>query len=245
MAYIHFVGTSQVITVASSSDSSCLPTTPSQTKFFFFLPNDIGQCDTIDLTWQSNAEDPVDLLGLIPGGQSFEIANITDGATSFDWTVDVRSGQDIVFVAGDKDGLGTGGSSDVIQIDNGSDDCINESSPSSTGVPAAGGVSTAPESGSPTEGTQTSTMDGSATVPGSTGTGPSTIGLSSSETGTGISGSDNLGTSGSETGTQVGVGSTQGSGNSGGSVSDGVGSGSTSGFPGSGGGTVTGRPDDP
>lgn len=241
------VGTSTVITVASSSDSSCLPTSPSKTKFFFFLPSDIGQCDSVDLSWQSNAEDPVDLLGLIPGGQSFEIANITDGSTTFDWTVDVPSGQDIVLVAGDKDGLGTGGSSDVIQVENGSDDCINDSSPSSTTGPAAGGVSTAqgggqtgePAGGPSTGGTQTGTAGGSTAGNGGTGS------PGSEPTGSPSSGSGGTGDSGSGTNTGTGGSSTQGSGNGGGSSNGGgpgSGSGSGSTFPGSGGGTVTGLP---
>ena len=93
-----------ITTVGSSSDSSCLNTQQVSPEFFLFLPDSINECASVDISWGSEAQAPVDILGLIPGGQSFEIANVTDSSTSFDWTADVRSGTDVVFVAGDKNG---------------------------------------------------------------------------------------------------------------------------------------------
>ena len=65
--------------------------------------------------------------------------NLTNGATNFTWQADVRSGTNILFVAGDKDGLGSGGSTDVMSIGSGDSSCVNNQSPSSTAGPAAGG----------------------------------------------------------------------------------------------------------
>lgn len=242
-------GTSKVLTVADSSDSSCLNTQPTSPKFFLFLPSDIGQCESIDISWQSTAQDPIDILALIPGGQSFLIANITDGADSVDWTADVRKGTDIMFVAGDKDGLGVGGSSDVLEIsDSGDDGCINDDSPSSTGEPAAGGVSSTEGSGG-SAGTATPTGTGSGA---SGGSGASSTGGEGGSNPTGTQ-SDTVGPGG--TGTGVGNPSSTGSGGTtGGSNPSGTGAGGSGGnqpgsgpgstnFPGSGGGTVTGPPE--
>jgi hypothetical protein len=93
-----------VTTVGGSSDTSCLSTTQSSPEFFLFLPDSISQCSSASLSWGSGAQAPVDILGLIPGGQSFEIANVSDSSTSTSWTANVRSGTDILFVAGDKNG---------------------------------------------------------------------------------------------------------------------------------------------
>ncbi|EJD01128.1 uncharacterized protein FOMMEDRAFT_147749 [Fomitiporia mediterranea MF3/22] len=263
-------GTSSIITVGSSSDSSCLSTTPSQAKFFLFLPQDIGQCDSIDISWGSQAQDPVDILGVIPAGQSFEIANVTDSSTSLQWTADVRSGTQIMFVAGDKDGLGTGGSSDVMKVSNGnSDSCINNNSPSSTSGAAAGGVSSTAQ-GQPAGGTTgrgtlvvttdnvgstvtvggTVTTDGSGsttTIIGSTGPITTTDNAGSTVT---IAGPGGPITTTDNAGSTVTIGPTSPitTDNSGSTITLG-GGGSTgvnnpgsqsSGFTGSGGGTVTG-----
>ncbi|KAL5527360.1 hypothetical protein ACEPAG_6151 [Sanghuangporus baumii] len=257
-------GTSAITTVASSSDSSCLSTTQSHPKFFLFLPDDIGQCEPVEISWGSEAEKLVDILGLIPGGESFEIANVIDTSTSLQWTADLRSGTQIVFVAGDRGGLGTGGSSDVMNISEGNDDnCINDTSPSSTNGPAAGGVSSTTQSqgGSPTSGSDggagtnggsipilttdnvgsTVTIGGTITTDGS-GSTYIVIGSTGLVTTTDNSGSTTIiaGPAGPIT-TTDNAGSTVtlgGAGSTGGSF---PGS-SNSGFPGSGGGTVTGPP---
>lgn len=262
-------GTSKVLTVADSSNSICLNTQPTSPKFFLFLPSDIGQCESIDISWQSTAQDPIDILALIPGGQSFLIANITDGADSVDWTADVRKGTDIMFVAGDKDGLGAGGSSDVLEIsDSGDDGCINENSPSSTAEPAAGGVSSTQGSGgggggnggsggsagtaSPT-GTSSGVTGGSGASStggdgGSNPTGTQTNTAGPGGTGTGVGSPSGTGTGPGASGTNggsnpsgTGAGGSNPTGGSGGNQ-PGSGPGSTN-FPGSGGGTVTGPPE--
>ncbi|KAL5508280.1 hypothetical protein ACEPAH_5899 [Sanghuangporus vaninii] len=255
-------GTSAITTVVSSSDSSCLSTTQSRPKFFLFLPDDIGQCETVDISWGSEAEEPVDILGLIPGGESFGIANVADTSTSLQWTADLRSGTQIMFVAGDRDGLGTGGSSDIMNISEGNDDsCINDTSPSSTNDPATGGVSstTQDQGGNPTSGSHggaetnggsipitttdnvgsTATIGGTITTDGSGSTytiigsnGPVTTTDNSGSTTT-MAGPAGPMTTTDNTGSTVTIG---GGGSTGGNF---PGS-SNSGFPGSGGGTVTG-----
>ena len=92
------------MTVGGSSDSSCLRTSAVSPEFFLFFPSSVSQCASVDISWGSGAQSPVDVLGLIPGGQSFEITSVTDSSTSFTWKADVRSGTDVVFVAGDKNG---------------------------------------------------------------------------------------------------------------------------------------------
>ena len=127
-------------TVQPSSNSNCLSYTSSSPKFYFYLPEAINQCDQVDISWQSNAEGFVDILGLIPGGQSTEIACVLDHSTSYAWTANIRLGTDMLFVVGDNDGLGSGGSSDIVNIGDGTSDCINNGSPSSTLTHAAGSV---------------------------------------------------------------------------------------------------------
>ncbi|KAL5530698.1 hypothetical protein ACEPAF_6956 [Sanghuangporus sanghuang] len=258
-------GTSAITTVASSSDSSCLSTTQSHPKFFLFLPDDIGQCEPVDISWGSEAEEPVDILGLIPGGESFEIAHVTNNtSTSLQWTADLHSGTQIMFVAGDRDGLGTGGSSDVMNISEGNDDsCINDTSPSSTSGPAAGGVSsvTQDQGGKPTSGSDggagTNANGGSIPITtadnvGSTVTIGGTIttdGSGSTYTVIGSTGpvitTDNSGSTTTMAGPAGPITTTDNTGSTvtigdGGSTGGSFPGSSNSGFPGSGGGTVTG-----
>ncbi|KAH8113233.1 hypothetical protein DFH11DRAFT_1510724 [Phellopilus nigrolimitatus] len=235
-------GTSVVTSVASSSDSSCLSTTASSPKFLLFLPDDIDQCESVDVSWQPDAEDPVDVLALIPGGQSFEVANVSDGSTSIDWTADVRSGTNVLFVAGDKDGLGSGGSSDVVKIGNGDDGCIDNSSPSSTSGAAAGGVSTSSEGQIGSTGTagggSTSSGDIGATSNSNSDVSDEPTGTNSGETSPIMSS-----TGGSSGGTNSPSGTDTEGGSTGSSTSNGHSSSiGGSNFPGSGGGTVTGSP---
>lgn len=260
------IGTSKITTVASSSDSSCLSTTQSDPKFFLFLPGDIGQCDSIDISWGLEAEEPVDILGVIPGGQSFEIANISDGSTSLQWTADVRAGTQIMLVAGDRDGLGTGGSSDVTNISEGSgDSCINDSAPGSTAGSPAGGVSSVSQGqdGHPTSGS------GSGSGGGSSSNGGNILITTTDNVGSAVTIGGSIATDASgstytvsgQVTTTNSLGSTitvanpagpiAATDNAGSTVSVGGGSSSgaanpgssTSGFPGSGGGTVTGPPE--
>jgi hypothetical protein len=85
--------------------------------------------------------------GVIPGGNAFEIPQgpITDVpqfGRGFDWKCNLRTGTQILFVAGDDRGITTGGSLDTVVANpsNGDSSCLDETSPSSTPGTPAGGV---------------------------------------------------------------------------------------------------------
>ena len=89
----------------------------------------------------------IDLV--IPGGQSSPLAITNPGpqqgsTTGFSWTPDVRAGTNIILVAGDARGVGTGGSVSLIVGFNANQDssCLSGSSPSSTAGTPAGAVQT-------------------------------------------------------------------------------------------------------
>ena len=140
-------GTSPIITIGSSNTSSCLPTTPSTPQFFLYLsPTTPTQCSPITISWDTPRGPPVTVYGIIPQGKSFDLnaPSHTNGGTSFDWTVNVRSGTPFFFVAGDGNGRGTGGSSDVANVKSGASGCINDSSPSATADAGVGSVGPLP-----------------------------------------------------------------------------------------------------
>lgn len=133
-------GTSVITDVAPSSDTSCLATEPTTPLFFIFI-DPAGaprQCSTMNIGWD-NPQGPVTLWGLIPGGESFGIT-VPDGASSVDWTPRVPEGVQMLLLAGDSRGRGTGGSTPVQAVLGGSGDCLNgDEVYSSTEAPFAGG----------------------------------------------------------------------------------------------------------
>lgn len=134
-------GTSELITVLDG-DSSCLATSATNPDFYLYLtPNTSpAQCSSVEVGWEaSNAQGPVRITAMLPGGESFALP-VPSSGSSFDWTVDMRQGTDYLVVAGDSRGFGTGGSSSLMTVGAGSSGCINGSSPSSTMAPAAGGI---------------------------------------------------------------------------------------------------------
>ena len=205
------------------------------------------------LSWGTQAQDPVDILVVIPGGQSTSVGNITDGSTSINWQADIRSGTNIVFVAGDRDGLGSGGSTDVMSVGSGDSGCINGQSPSSTAGSPVGGVSTASgeqpigSGGGSSGGASTDTNGGNPTqTNGGNPTGTQTP-IPQNPT-TSENGQPGTGSGDNPTGSGAGGGGTgtEGSnspGNTGGPGNgQGVNPSGSSDIPGSGGGTVTGVP---
>lgn len=91
----------------------------------------------------------IELLLLIPGGQSSRINVVNSGSapggtTGFSWTPDIRAGTNIIISAGDSRGVGTGGSVNTAVGNNPSQNssCIDSSSPSSTAGTPAGAVQT-------------------------------------------------------------------------------------------------------
>ncbi|KIM21495.1 hypothetical protein M408DRAFT_18387 [Serendipita vermifera MAFF 305830] len=220
-------GTSPILTVASSNSSSCLPTTPSAPQFYLYLsPTTPTQCSPVTISWDRPRNPPVTVYGIIPQGQSFDLhaSSRANGGSSFDWAVNVRSGTPLFFVAGDGNGAGTGGSSDVSNVRTGSSSCINPSSPSATEDAGVGSVGSFPNSGN--GGTSTGVATATQTVgSGSNGSGN---GNGTGGDGSGGGGGGNTGDNGS-------------GGNGNGSNGSGSGNGSGGGSDnGSGGGTVHG-----
>lgn len=133
-------GTSVLITVLDG-DNSCLATSATRPLFYFFLDplSNPTQCGTWGISWDQNTQGPVRMTAMIPGGQSFALPVPASGS-SFDWTVNARANTEMILVAGDSRGFGTGGSSNPFTVQGGSNSCINQASPSSTAAPAAGGI---------------------------------------------------------------------------------------------------------
>lgn len=146
-------GTSAIIAVGGSGEKSeCLQTTTSAPKFYFHLDPEVPtQCGTTRVWWTPNSgyTGKVHVYTMVVGGQSGALT-IPDGATEVNWVTNIRVNTTMLFVAGDEVGVGTGGSSALLTIGAGSDSCINESSPSSTQRPPAGGINTAGGVSTPT-----------------------------------------------------------------------------------------------
>ncbi|KAF8257135.1 hypothetical protein EI94DRAFT_1760487 [Lactarius quietus] len=105
-------GVSSPVTVLPSSTRVVIiplkPSTP---------PGRITQCDSVRWWWLPGAVNgTVNFHGVIPGGNFFAIPEgslTTDNTTGtgFEWTIDIAGGTNIIIVAGDDRGIGSGGSS--------------------------------------------------------------------------------------------------------------------------------------
>ncbi|KAI3618056.1 hypothetical protein WG66_005743 [Moniliophthora roreri] len=156
-------GTSAAAQVTSSDDTSCFDSSqPVQPPFFFNIdpPNVIAQCQSTRLWWDPNkVQGDLNFVGVIPGGQSFQIptgtlSNQTSTGTGFNWTPNVREGTTLHIVCGDGRGMGSGGSlrttvGNNIQNDN---SCLSNTSPSSTAGSPAGGMYPTDSSGNQSSG---------------------------------------------------------------------------------------------
>lgn len=92
----------------------------------------------------SQPDRQVTFWATIPGGDNFVIPNSgtfqDKGSSAINWTPQIRTGVNVVVVAGDNRGFGSGGSFQVaMQPGNGTTSCIDGSSPVSTAGPPAGG----------------------------------------------------------------------------------------------------------
>jgi hypothetical protein len=148
-------GTSPILTVDSSNSSSCLPGSPSEPEFYLYLSSTtINQCASVRVSWDRPAAPPITVYGIIPQGQSFDLnaaSHVGSSGTGFDWTVNLKSGTPFFFVAGDRNGSGKGGSTDVQSIGGGSSRCVDGNSPSVTADSGVGSVGQLPNgSGAPT-----------------------------------------------------------------------------------------------
>jgi hypothetical protein len=195
-------GTSAILTVGSSNTSSCLPTSPSTPEFYLYLSStSLSQCQTVHISWDTPAKPPATVYGIIPQGQSFDLnaASRANGGDGFSWTINVRSGKQFFFVAGDGNGAGKGGSTDVQSIGIGSSGCISLTSPSSTPDSGVGSVGSLPTASGTGTATVTQTAGGDTGSSGGNGSGS---GNGSTSSGSGSSdGSGGGGDNGSGGGT--------------------------------------------
>ncbi|EJD43848.1 hypothetical protein AURDEDRAFT_185413 [Auricularia subglabra TFB-10046 SS5] len=157
-------GTSDVFTVGDGPSGRL--TGPTQAQWVLYMAdNPPAQCSATRISWDASANGPVSIWGAIPGGDTFDMGAPSSG-TGFDWTPDVRSGTQMLIVAGDSQGRGTGGSSDLFAIGGGSGGCLRDNSPSTTSGAAAGQVAAASQTGdssapSSTSGSGSGSNDGS------------------------------------------------------------------------------------
>lgn len=82
------------------------------------------------VTWPNNVTLPVSLYGMIPGGTAFELPVPQSlDQTSYDWTVDVAQGTDVLLLMSDGSSVQTGGSTPLLEVGQGSTGCMNDTSP--------------------------------------------------------------------------------------------------------------------
>ncbi|WVF65573.1 hypothetical protein IAT40_000303 [Kwoniella sp. CBS 6097] len=137
-------GVSTLFTVGANT-TSCTLRRESADFQFYLNETSLTQCDTIDIYWDATAFSPVTVLGVIPGGQVFQLVSANANTQSLVWDTNVASGTEVIFAAFDHGPYGTGGSSALYNVGTSSDrSCLDDSSPSSTtqGGPTATGTKT-------------------------------------------------------------------------------------------------------
>ncbi|KAH8835722.1 hypothetical protein DL96DRAFT_81545 [Flagelloscypha sp. PMI_526] len=126
-------GVTTVIKVGAGA-GKCVTKDPG-VDFSFQLPTpQLQQCQPYTFSGYDGAVKPVQILGLVPGGQPFTLSPGTAAAT-FDWTANAKQGTSVLFMMVDSKGR-QGGSSKLLTIGASANQaCLNANSPSST--PAA------------------------------------------------------------------------------------------------------------
>lgn len=95
------------------------------------------------ITWPNNVTLPVSLYGLIPGGTAFQLpAPQSLSQTSYDWTVNVAQGTDLILLMADASQAQTGGSTTLLEVGQGNTGCMNDTSPSAGGTGTGSGTAT-------------------------------------------------------------------------------------------------------
>lgn len=78
--------------------------------FFYTSTENPAQCSNLDITWQSSYTPPAHIVGLIPGGDIWNIETIPNsGTTAYTWRVNVREGTRMLLSMPDAGPIGTGG----------------------------------------------------------------------------------------------------------------------------------------
>jgi len=151
-------GVSIPIKVLPSSNSGCYnPTQTIHPPWTFNVQTTLGitQCDSVRWWWTpEDVNGTVTFYGVIPGGNFFVLpqGNLTTDnttGTGFDWDINITGGTDIIILAGDDRGIGSGGSVGYTISYSPNVSCLTNTSPSSTaGSPAGGSYPTGTNGGS-------------------------------------------------------------------------------------------------
>ncbi|GFZ47415.1 hypothetical protein JCM24511_05158 [Saitozyma sp. JCM 24511] len=139
-------GVSTLYTVTGSSAACTMRSTA--TDFLFYLnATTVTQCSNFEIYWDNTATDPVTILGVIPGGQPFQITS-SSGSDSLVWNTNIASGTQFILAAFDSGKNGQGGSSDLMTVGKSANSaCLDDSSPSSTPVNVPSQTATATKTG--------------------------------------------------------------------------------------------------
>lgn len=96
-------------------------------------------------TWPNNVTLPVSLYGLIPGGTAFQVPiPQSSSETSYGWNANIAQGTDVILLMADGSSAQTGGSTSLLEVGQGSTECMNDTSPSA----GAGGTGSGTATGS-------------------------------------------------------------------------------------------------
>ncbi|KAF8519491.1 hypothetical protein BU17DRAFT_89882 [Hysterangium stoloniferum] len=110
-------GTTDIITVAATKDTSCLVKTQVAPAFYMFTSPSVPQeCTPMNISYSADAKPPVDIFAVVPSGASSRIEAGAPTNRSFVWVPALPAGASVMLVAGDVTGTGKGGSTDVLTI---------------------------------------------------------------------------------------------------------------------------------
>lgn len=91
------------------------------------------------ITWPNNVTLPVSLYGMIPGGTAFRLpAPQSLDQPTYDWTVNVDQGTDVLLLMSDASSTQTGGSTPLLEVGAGNSGCMNATSPRAGGNGGSG-----------------------------------------------------------------------------------------------------------
>ncbi|GJE87649.1 SKG6 domain-containing protein [Phanerochaete sordida] len=124
--------TTELTVGAAVSNTNCNTTDPG-VDFFFELNTALQQCRPYTFDNYTGAVQPVTIMGVIPGGETFVLDPPT-GPTTYEWIADLAGGSNVMWIMSDSQGR-KGGSSDVKLVGISDDTtCLNANSPTSLSV---------------------------------------------------------------------------------------------------------------
>jgi hypothetical protein len=132
-------GSTQMLKVGPSTGGRSCNLTAPDLPFTFGPDTAPTQCQKYTFTDFAGAIPPVTVIGVIPGGDSFEL-NVPLTAKEFDWTPNVYNDTTIIFMMIDGQGRPGGSVRFTVGL-SGDSSCINDQSPSSTIPPSSGPTS--------------------------------------------------------------------------------------------------------